>query len=64
MSISRATPDRIERLEQLLRQFSATYRPDHSITRQGARNLAAARPARDEAREDPETGDPSPEAAR
>ncbi len=63
MSISRATPDRIERLEQLLRTFTATYGPDSGLTRQVARNLATARAARDEAQDDRETDDDRSEAS-
>ncbi len=63
MSISRSTPDRIARLEQLLRTFTATYGPDSGLTRRLAVNLANARAVRDEAQDDHDPDDNRPEAA-
>ena len=62
MIVARPSPDRIERLEQLLRTFTATYGPDSSLARQVARNLTAARAARDE-QDDRAPNSRQPEAA-
>lgn len=59
----RPLTDRVAALEQLLRTFTARYGPDNELTRQVARNLATARAARAEARDDGDPDDDRPEAA-
>ncbi len=57
MIIARPSPDRIERLEQLLRIFTACYGSEASLTRQVAQNLAHTRTARDGAQDAPDMPD-------